>query len=1286
MLIQKSHHDAFPRGKAWEGDRQVSALWNRLWRDHLWHFTLLLAAFLFGTLAMAGDLQRRQWTSCAFPASFEHISVEQGLSQGTVYCMLQDKQGFLWFGTDRGLNRYDGFHFQTFYQDKNNPRGLSGDRILHLLEDRRGYIWIATRNEGITILDPETMLTMPIPISKEPGGLPAMSITSFAEDREGNVWLGTEANGLYRVSHAWKMPGKPRFQTFQAVPHDPKGAPTGRIDALLFDSRGTLWIGSQVHGLGRLVSNPCNGKLAFEYFPGDPTRPDTSAPSNITTIQEDPFGLLWLGSYTGPYTFDPIKGTFHRWKRVEGETIDLSVKPVLNILRDSTGTMWLASDGGGLLKALPRSCLEDPVRFQRFVSDPKDPRSLSGNGLQCVFEDRSGVLWVSAYQGGLNKLVFHPTRIQDREKPALFQFRNNLADPSSLSGNMVSAVGEDRFGNLWIGTDGFGLNRVCPPQPGKRMRFERFREDPRHRPGSLQTDVILSIHLDNQKQLWLTSYNGGLIRMDQPSATAPPRFTHFRNDPRDPTSLADNFIRCIVDDGSGGFWVAFNNAGLNHFDPKTGKAKRYGWGEGPKVSSCGTIFRMVKDAFGTLWMATPFGLNRFNPETEEFRVYKKRRGTQSLDNAFVSTLCVDDSNTLWIGTANDGLNKMTIPPWNGPEPQFEAYGTREGLPIGNIESILPDGHGNLWLSTNRTLCRFDIQKGKAYPFTWLGELRKAEFIWNSCCISASGEMLFGSNDGLTLFHPKDITTNKIAAPIAISDFQVLNKSMPLWDRTTRRATDTETQEITLAPKDSMISFEFAALHFSAPEKNQYATMLEGLDKTWNEIGNKHSISYATLPPGNYVLRVKASNGDGLWNENGLRLKINVLPPWYKTWWLRTLLVGFLLCLVYATFRIRLRVLRHRNRILRDLLAQRTQELEAERRMLRTVLDIVPDYIYVKDRESRFLVNNQAVASNLGCSPEDVIGKTDFDFFPKDLAAQYFDDEQRVIASGEPLINREEPNYYPLTDTWGWHLTSTIPLRDFQGQVIGIVGVSRNITGHKQMEEALRESLVHQKVARQLLESQEQERKRIAAELHDDLGQNLLLANNQLLLGVRAIAQQQDPSEAIQEAMGLVFQSLQDVRDISHNLRPHQIDELGLSKSIESMVRRIAQASELDFTSTLVPADGLLSPEGEINLYRIAQECLNNIVKHSGARSLSVSLSEQKDHLLLRIADDGRGFDVQAVTKGPHSFGLMVMEERAHMLGGEFELHSEPGGGTTISAFIPTQRRQHGTPDLGPDRR
>jgi len=920
---------------------------------------------LVAGFAMAAVPPQRRWTSFEYPPTFEHISVEQGLSQSTVHCILQDRKGFLWFGTDAGLNRYDGFRFQVFHPEKGQANALGGDWILCMLEDSRGDIWIGTRNGGLTILDPGTMTFLPIQASMEAGGLPDPTINALAEDREGNIWIGTDSQGLCRVSKDWKAHGKPRFQVFRSSPLDPRSAPEGSITALWVDPANTLWIGARSRGLGRLTSQS-GDTLAFEYFPFDPAHPDTSAPSLVNTITQDAFGLLWLGGDNGPFTFDPARRVFRRWKTVEGDSAPIGNKRVLRILRDSTDTMWVASDGGGLLKALPRSRAEDPVRFRRFAHDPRDPRSLSTNGLQWILEDRSGVLWVSAYHGGLNKLVFNPGRPGDREIPSIFHFRNSAADPSSLSGNTVSAIREDRFGNLWIGTDGFGLNRVvAPTRPGERIRFERYREDSQAGIASIQSDVILTAHLDPKQVLWLGTYDGGLVRVDQASASAPPRFTHFMHDPRNPSSLASNFIRCIVDDDKGGFWIATDGRGLNHFDPRTGKAKRYLWGDGPKVSSSDRLYLMVKDEFGTLWIATPTGLNRFNPVTEEFRVYRPG-GEHALSDPFVNTLTLDEGGILWVGTRGGGLCKTILPPWDGPEPRFTTFTTKDGLPGDIVKGIVPDGLGHLWISTGRALCRFDIAQGKGHPFPWQNELRKAEFIWNACYRTQGGEIFFGSNDGLTLFHPGDITCNAIPPPIAIAGFQVFNRPLSLSSRASQTSEEMGIQGIAIRPKDASFSFDFAALHFVAPERNQFAYLLEGLDPAWNEIGNKHSVSYTGLRPGDYVLHVRAANCDGVWGEQEFRLGIKVLPPWYQTWWFRSLLIGTITGLVYLIVWIRIKALRYRNRHLQDLVAARTQELAKANHELADANDALRNQSLTDPltglRNRRFLY---------ACMPEDI---------------------------------------------------------------------------------------------------------------------------------------------------------------------------------------------------------------------------------------------------------------------------------------------------------------------------
>jgi diguanylate cyclase (GGDEF)-like protein len=909
---------------------------------------------LWPAAAMAGDSPARRWTAYADPAVFEHISVEHGLSQSTVRWILQDRLGFLWFGTDSGLNRYDGNHFRVFRPDIANPDTSLGDgRVNSLLQDHRGLIWIST-NGGLSHLNPFTLEMRTHRAGQASGSLSSSIIQSIVEDRWGNIWIGTLDKGLCMLPASWTPADAPAFRCFPAD-HRDRLPSSGRIDVLFIDRHDRLWMGSQVGGLCRSTLHDSGGPSPFECFLADPSRPDTSAPSRINAIAEDSFGVIWVGGYNGLTSCDPDGDGFHRYRSDPDDPAGMASTIVRRLNLDQGGTLWVSNEGG-LSRMLSRQGRQDPPRFQRYQHDPKNPRSLSSNGIQFALEDTSGILWVSAFQAGLNKMILASHRGDERGKAKLHQYRNDAADPASLTGNLISAIGEDRYGNLWVGTDGYGLNRLIPPaHRDQPLAFERLRAAP-EKPGALPGDVVIAIHLDFRGRLWLGTYMSGLLRVDQDGPTGTPRFTQWKHSDHDPETLSSDFILSILDDGKGGLWLATGEAGLNRFDPETGKVKRFALGENgrPAMRVHPEIDALALDAFGTLWMASPDGLNRFNPSTEKCRGYVPG-GPGSISAANVQTIHVDGQGNLWVGTDGGGLNKAPIPPWNGPAPAFKEYNTSHGLPSRVVKAIEEDKQGQLWLSTDRTICRFDPKEERAHPFTYERDLQKCEFVKNSSFRDASGELFFGSNDGLSLFHPADIAPNPVAPPLVMTDFYVLNKPIPPAEW----MTDQGAQAITLRPKDTSFSFDFAALHFVAPEQNQYAFLLEGLDPSWKEASNKHSISYTTLPPGNYTLHAKTSNCDGVWSKREFQVKLHVLSPWYKTGWFESLIAIGLAGAVYLIIRLRFRMLRARNKLLEQTVLKRTGELRAVNEELEN-LSLTDPLTGLKNR--RFLYT---------CMPKDV---------------------------------------------------------------------------------------------------------------------------------------------------------------------------------------------------------------------------------------------------------------------------------------------------------------------------
>jgi ligand-binding sensor domain-containing protein/tRNA A-37 threonylcarbamoyl transferase component Bud32 len=869
-------------------------------------------------------------TDYAYSPSFEHISVKQGLAQSTVHTIVQDKRGFLWFATDLGLSRYDGYRFVTLRRDEEDPNSLQSNIIRTLILDSRGMLWAGTF-KGLNRVDPETLAVQAFTYSSPVEG--PTQVEAITEAPDGSIWIGG-LSGLYRLSLAMQQATKPRFEAYIAGTPGTDGLYPGGIESLHCDPTNTLWIGSR-HGLYRAVPASERTGRRFEAFTASAQPAETILPDNCRALVEGDSGSLWAGCFNGLFELNASRNQVRRYLHDPQDATSLASNIVMAIYRDRAGGLWVGNDGAGLARMLPRRP-QDAPRFVRMQHDPANSRSLSGDGVQNIFEDRSGVLWVSAFQAGLNKLVLSPIQSVARERPSLRQYRNIATDPSTLSGDTVSAIGEDRFGNLWVGTDGYGINRVLTPaSKDEPLRFQRYRATASGSPNGLLDDVALSFHLDSRKRFWMGTYTHGLVRIDQESASAEPHFTYFRNDPTNSDSIGDDFVRCVLDDGRGRLWLCTNKSALNLFDPDTGVAKRLTLGKDghPGMWSANEILDVVADGYHTLWIASSEGLVRYNPETGEARGYVPG-GPGSIGSASVLTLHVGASEVLWLGTNGGGLNKTLVPPWNGPAPSFVRFTTKNGLPSDVVKNILEDSSGQLWLTTDRSLCRFVPQENKGYAFPYQRDLSEAEFISNSGFRSPAGELFFGSNDGFSVFHPKNVRYNSIAPVVAVTGFQVMNKPTLLKSRMVGSGRDDQNATLTLRPADTAISFEFSAMHFVAPERNRYFYMMEGLDPTWIDAGFDHSVSFTTLPPGNYVWRVRATNCDGIPSKDDLALHVRVLPPWYHAWWFRGLLMIAAAGVVYVVIRLRLSVLKARNLQLEAMVVQRTRELGEATRALK----------------------------------------------------------------------------------------------------------------------------------------------------------------------------------------------------------------------------------------------------------------------------------------------------------------------------------------------------------------
>jgi ligand-binding sensor domain-containing protein/GAF domain-containing protein/two-component sensor histidine kinase len=868
---------------------------------------------------------------------FEHLGIERGLSQSTVATILQDRYGFMWFGTDDGLNRYDGYRLTIYRHDPDDPASLSQGSIRGIFEDSTGALWLRTSSGGLDRYDRDRNRF--IHYRRPAGGIGTLAedfIWDLYEDRGGTVWAGAYLSGLYRYDRAGDI-----FLQYRHAPDDPASLSDDRVYAILEDSAGQFWVGTAA-GLDRLDRE----RERFAHYQHDPDDPATLAGERVQLIREDRQGRLWIATYgTGLNLFDRTSGRVTRYVHdpAQPQSID-QVTRISDLYEDSRGDLWVRHFDGRLDRFDPETGV-----FRRFRHDPAQPDTVTTSAdpahdnVSFVKEDRNGNLWIGTFGGGLDRF--------DAGQELFVHYRHAPYDPGSLSDNQLLAFYEDRAGGLWIGTYGHGLNRFDPAQLNfPRYRIEpqaldaaennvvlyiradragliwvgstaglssfdrttgkvtRYRHDPQD-PTSLSAGGVWSVFEDAQDRLWIGTETG-LDRLDRTTG----RFTHFKNTADDPDA-SYGIVSAITDDGAGGLWLGVYGRGLERFDPSRERFTHYEYHLGEVQANKAFywgVWTVYPDRSGRVWIGTTKGLYGLDPKTGAVDQYRHDPADPtSISGDEVHAVFEDAAGSLWIGTWGGGLNRL-----DRATGKFSRYSINDGLPNNTVYCI-QEAAGRLWLSTNNGLSRFDPMTRAFRNFDESDGLQSNEFNTGACSATPRGEMLFGGVNGFNAFFPDRVRESSVISPVVLTALTSKGKALSP-DRAVEGL-----GELTLRWPEDSFEFEFASLSYSNSGRNRYAYMLAPLETEWTQIGDRRFGSYTNLPGGVYTLRLKGSEGAGIRNEAGISLKLTVIPPFWETWLFRALLLLALAGIGYGAYRWRIASIQSRNRQLAMEVAERT---------------------------------------------------------------------------------------------------------------------------------------------------------------------------------------------------------------------------------------------------------------------------------------------------------------------------------------------------------------------------
>lgn len=985
----------------------------------------------------------------------------------SVTCITKDSTGFIWFGTHYGLYRFDGYNFKVYSHKNNDNNSINSDNITSICDDNK-YLWIGT-SHGLNRFEKSTESFKAYTYNPlDDFSISSNRVWAIYLMKSDELWLGT-GEGLIKFDKSKDRFYSSKNSSIKFIPES--------IISFCEDIDGYLWIGTL---RGGLIKYDIQNNI-FKNYKFDPSDSLSLSNNIVMSIIEINNENIWVATWGGGINkFDKKRELFYRFQYDSINKNSMIHDKIISASKDVENKIWCATSLG--LSIL------DPLNEEFTNLDTRD-YPLYLNEISCIYSDHSGITWLYNDCHGDRSI-----NVYSKNKLKFNHYKKNASDNKSLNSNVVVTICEDENENIWIGSDN-GIDIL-----------NRSKERKNHIV-NLGNNYIWNIYRDRKNYMWIATYNDAIERYDPKTG----KFTQFYD------FDGKGFIcHDIFEDKKENLWLGLMKGGVRVFDKNRKLKRRYLTAEnGNSEYDQIEIRKIFEDSKENIWLATNMGLALFDQKTDSIYFYKNiPHDSNSINCNKVFSVIEDNEGYIWAGTRNGGLNRFdpiskTFQHFmkNG-EPKFYAAGR-----------LLLDNNENIWMVTEKSIAMFNPKNG---TFTNYDESDGVQGLTIAGSFkSINGEMFFGGENGFNSFHPDDIPKNNEIPFIVITEFKIFNKDAKL------HKSITEIKEITISHKENFFSFGFASLDFTNPGKNQYAYKLDRVDRNWNFVGNKMTASYTNISPGEYIFRVKGTNNDGVWNEEGTSVKLIITPPFHKTAWFN------------------------------------------------------------------------------GLSALSVIG-------------------------GIGMLIRQR------------------------------------------FEKIKKEKEQQEEFTRKIIESQENERKRFASELHDGLGQDLIIIKNKAQLSFDRTDEVSKLKEEMKEISELASLTINEAREISQNLRPNILDSLGLTRTLLSMFERAKNSTAINFNIEVDNIDNVFAREVDINVYRILQECLTNTIKHSDSTEVFVIIKKSEKEISILISDNGKGFDVSKKLSDRENkgFGLKGIPERVKLFGGRFNIYSEKGKGTKVRIVLP----------------